>query len=620
MRRSGLMYLAQAMIVVGLLAGAVLAWTFRDYLRTPQALYHQAQDAHPTRAAALYAQLADKLPPVEEYARLWAAEAAMPDMEALRTLRAVATFRPQSPAAYQAHLIMARHYASIEAPAAEEEYRAALALHDTVALRMELARYLEEQGDNERAYTEYLYLLGDKQPDAFAGMRRTGRDPLAVAENLITATYYSDALETLHEVGNPQAIPLRAQALAGLGRYEEAEETYRAWLEETPDDEVAELGLARVLARLDRPEEALSISQGIDSPDSRLVQAELLEEEDPEGTLELYLDSSYPVAWWSATTLLETQGRLTETLSIYARLAETDTYLADNAAYRLHVLAQRLGDEEALAEAKALLDEFDPNWLALRAAEEEFSLASAPPLAAAGDDVLEKVKALEILGREDLAHLELVLAAQFRRTPEVDLAMAERLADKGYVLDAQMIAEEYVEDHARAPLAFWHLSYPRPYSASVEAAAAEFDVDPLLIWAVMREESRYDPEALSYAGARGLMQVMPSTQTWIANQLEQNIPPGDAFTTEANIRMGAWFLSFLHDYFEGDSELVIAAYNAGAASVDSWQSDPLVSNRDDLLRWIGFGETREYLERVALSYQIYRELYTTENSERLQNR
>ncbi len=84
--------------------------------------------------------------------------------------------------------------------------------------------------------------------------------------------------------------------------------------------------------------------------------------------------------------------------------------------------------------------------------------------------------------------------------------------------------------------------------------------------------------------------------------------------------MGAWFLSFLHDYFEGDLELVIAAYNAGAASVDSWQSDPLVSNRDDLLRWIGFGQTREYLERVALSYQIYRELYTTENSERLQNR
>jgi soluble lytic murein transglycosylase len=203
------------------------------------------------------------------------------------------------------------------------------------------------------------------------------------------------------------------------------------------------------------------------------------------------------------------------------------------------------------------------------------------------------------------------LIARFRRAPEVDLAMAEALAARGYVVDAQAIAEVYTEDHPRAPLAFWQLSYPRPYSATVEAAAAEFDVDPLLIWAVMREESRYDLEALSYAGARGLMQVMPSTQSWIAEQLDEDIQPGDAYTPGANIRMGAWFLHFLVDYFEGDLELAIAAYNGGAASVESWQADPLVSNRDDLLRWIGFGETREYLERVSLSYRVYQELYAS---------
>jgi soluble lytic murein transglycosylase len=160
-------------------------------------------------------------------------------------------------------------------------------------------------------------------------------------------------------------------------------------------------------------------------------------------------------------------------------------------------------------------------------------------------------------------------------------------------------------------LAFWQLSYPRPYSATVEAAAAEFDVDPLLLWAAMREESRYDPEALSYVGAKGLMQVMPPTQTWIAEQLGEDISPGDAFTPEANIRMGAWFFHFLLDYFDGDLDLAIAGYNAGAASVDSWQADPLVSNRDDFLRWIGFGQTREYLERVSLSYRVYQELYAS---------
>ena len=608
--RFGSRRLALAAILVGLLVGVALAWTFRDYLRSPQALYREAQGARPGRAAVLYERLAEKLPQIEEYTRLWAAEVAMPDLEAMRTLQAVVAFRPQSPAVYEAHITIARHYASIEAPEAEDEYRAALVLHDTVALRLELARYLEEQGDYEGAYAEYLHIL-DEQPDAFAGMRRTGQDPLAVAEDLNAATYYSDALETLRGTDDPEALPLRARALDGLGRYEEAETANQAWLEEMPDDATAQLALGRVLVRLGRPDEALSLYQTVDTPDSQLAQAELLEEEDPDQALALYLDSPYPVAWWSATTILEAQGRLTETLPIYARLGEADTYLADDAAYRLYVLAQRVRDEEAQAEGKALLDGFGLNGLALRVAKGEFSLATAAPLVTAGGDILDKARVLEAIGREDLARMELVLAARFRRAPEVDLAMAEALASRGYVVDAQAIAEVHVEDHPRAPLAFWQLSYPRPYSTTVEAAAAEFDVDPLLIWAVMREESRYDPEALSYVAARGLMQVMPSTQAWIVEQLGEDISPGEAYTPQASIRMGAWLLRFLLDYFDGDLDLAIAAYNGGAGSVDLWQADPLVSNRDDLLRWIGFGETREYLERVSLSYRVYQELYAS---------
>jgi soluble lytic murein transglycosylase len=121
----------------------------------------------------------------------------------------------------------------------------------------------------------------------------------------------------------------------------------------------------------------------------------------------------------------------------------------------------------------------------------------------AGGAVLTKTTALESLGLEDLAHMELVLAARFRRVPEVDLAMAEALASRGHVVEAQAIAAEYMEDRPRAPLAFWQLSYARPYSATVRAAAEEFDLDPLLIWAIMRQESRFDPQALSYVPTSG---------------------------------------------------------------------------------------------------------------------
>ncbi|HUS69992.1 MAG TPA: transglycosylase SLT domain-containing protein [Anaerolineae bacterium] len=614
-QQATLEHIRRAAKLLGLVAALLLLavalvslWNYRHYLLAPDALYREAQTASPERAALLYERLAEVLPEVDEYARLWAAQAAMPDIEALQTLQAVVAFRPQSPAAYQAHLAMARYYASIEAPGAEDEYGAALALHDTAALRRELARYLEEKGDDEGAYGEYLHLLGE-QPDAFSGMRRVGPDALVVADDLNTASYCSDALEALRTIDDDAAHPLRATALSCLGRYEEAEGEYTGWVHAAPDEEGAQLGLASVLASLGRSEDALELYATVDTPDSWLAQAQLLQEEDPDLALELYLASPYPVAWWSATTILEAQGRLTETLPVYARVAEADTYLADDAAYRLMVLSQRIGDEDALAEGEELMADLDLNWLALRASGEELSLSVAPPMDPAGGEILEKVEALELIGREDLAHMELLLSARFRQAPYLKVAMAQSLLSRGYVTEAQVIAEEYLDRHPRAPLAFWQLSYPRPYIEAVQSAAEEFEVDPLLLWGLMRAESRYDEDAYGYAGERGLMQILPSTQVWVAEQLGEDISPGDAFAPENNIRMASWLLRFLLDYFEGDTELAIAAYNGGAGSVDAWQDDPLVSDGDDLLRWIGFGQTREYLERVSLYYRIYQELY-----------
>ncbi len=609
-RPFGLKRLILAIFVVVLIAGAIVFWNYRDYLRSPQDVYAEARSAKPGRAVELYARLADQVPVLKDYTRLWTAEAQMPDLDAMQTLQAIIDFDPQSPLAYEAHIARARYYASIEATKAADEYHAALVLNDTVALRLELARYLEQEGNNKDAYAEYHALLS-KQPDAFEGMRRTGQDQLTIAQDLISATYYSDALETLQGIGDSKALLLRAQALAGLGQYDDAMTAYQTWLKSNPDDVTAQMGLAQTLVSLNRTKDALAIYEQIKTPDSQLVQANLLEDSDPKQALALDLNSPYPVAWWNATGILEAQKRLTETLPLYAQVARSNSSFADDAAYRLYVLGKRLGDQPAQAQGKTLLDGFGVDWLAIRANDGKFSLPTAPPLDAASADNLERVNALESIGREDLAHLELVLSSRSHHAPEVDLAMAEGLSTRGYVLDAEAIAEKYIQNHDRAPLGFWQLSYPRPYSDTVASAAAEFNVDPLLIWAVMREESRFDPEALSSAGARGLMQITPTTQTFIAEQLGQDISPGDAFRPQQNIRMGAWYLHFLAAYFKGDNDLAIMAYNGGAVSVESWQKDPMVSNRDDLLRWIGFGETREYLERVSLSYRVYQELYAS---------
>ncbi|MEA3459116.1 MAG: transglycosylase SLT domain-containing protein [Chloroflexota bacterium] len=600
------LYLA---IPIGLVLLSAIFLVVRSRLRTPQALYREAQSAPPKRAVDIYKRLEADLPQIKEYFRLGLAQGTMPDIDAFSELQAIIAFRPHSPAAYEAHLTLARYYADIGEERAEEEYLSALELEDSVPLRLELAHYYEERGDPAEAYAEYLRLLSDRH-DAFVGMRRMGSDAIEVASDLNRCHYFSDALETLRLVKDPEATGLRARALAGLKHYEEALEAYREHLAQEPEDQDAQLGLADVLKRMGEREEALEAYRAIDTPESRLAQAELLEEERPSEALDLYLSSPYPVAWWNATKLLESQGRRTKALSLYERLAKTDTYFADDSAYRMFILAERLGNEEARNRALALLEGFQPDFLAMRALGLE--LAMAPPFKPAAMEVVEKADALESLGLSDLAHRELVMAAKFSSDPDVDFSMAEALSERGFVLDSQPIAEGLLRELDRAPLSLWRLSYPKAYLDEVQKAATEFDVSPLLILAMMREESRYDPEAISWAGATGLMQILPSTGDWIAEQLGEEVTPGDIFDSLTNARFGAWFLRFLLDHFEGDLELAVTAYNGGAASVESWQEDPMVRDREDFLRWIGFGETREYVQRVLLSHRVYQRLQESE--------
>ena len=576
----------------------------------PTALASSLGQVEPPQRALPNDEVVQQLPQIAEYILLWAAQADMPSIDAIHSLQDVIAFRPNSAAAYEAHLTLARYYARHSATAAEQAYRAALALDDNVALHLEFARYLESQGKMAEAYAEYRLLLGER-PDAFAGMRRTGLDSLKTARDLNDATYFSDALESLLGVADAAAWTIRGQALLGLGRYGESLTAYQAAVDANPNDSAARYGLALALAWAGRAEDALDEYRKVDTLQSRLNQAQLLEADKPEEALALYLASPSPNAWWSATALLESQGRLTETLPLYARLATTETQYADDAAYRLYVLGQRLDDVEAQALGQHLLADFGLNWLTIRSINDELELpvsASIDPT----ETLFAKVRELEALGRVDLAYRELTIAAQFSEKPEIDLAMAQALAVRGKVMDAQKIAEQYIQQNKSAPVAFWELSYPRPYMETVLAAAAEFDVDPMLIWAVMREESRFDPDALSSANARGLMQFIPSTQDWVAEILALSLAPGDAYVPETSIRMGAWLMNFLLNYFDGDVELAVMAYNAGAGSVEYWRDDPMVTNRDDLLRWIGYSETRLYLKRVALSYEIYRSLYGTE--------
>jgi soluble lytic murein transglycosylase len=154
------------------------------------------------------------------------------------------------------------------------------------------------------------------------------------------------------------------------------------------------------------------------------------------------------------------------------------------------------------------------------------------------------------------------------------------------------------------------LLYPYSYRNVIEENAREFGVDPLLVAAVIRVESKYDARAVSPKGALGLMQLMPATAEWIAPQAGYSFLSEEMILQpEVNIRLGTWYLANLSKEFNGDLDKVIASYNGGRGQVARWLKEGTWSGHYEDRNDIPFPETRNFLFKVRNAYQRYMELY-----------
>ena len=147
-----------------------------------------------------------------------------------------------------------------------------------------------------------------------------------------------------------------------------------------------------------------------------------------------------------------------------------------------------------------------------------------------------------------------------------------------------------------------YVSHPTPYRELVKEASQRFGVSEVLIYAIMRQESLFDPFAESYAGAKGLMQLMDYTARWKAEQL--GIKVRNIFEPKVNVMLGTAYLAYLIRLFNGDLVRVIAAYNAGHNAVRKWKR-----YGDDFLfiELIPYDQTRKYTKKVLYNYYIYSE-------------
>lgn len=151
--------------------------------------------------------------------------------------------------------------------------------------------------------------------------------------------------------------------------------------------------------------------------------------------------------------------------------------------------------------------------------------------------------------------------------------------------------------------------YPIAYRTVIADCAEEHGLDPYLVAAVIRAESRFRPEATSPQGARGLMQIMPDTGRWVAEQM--GLPYDDAYLYDPvyNIQLGCWYLAALLREFSGDPVRALAAYNGGMTNVYNWLNDQQWTGERDTLGQIPFAETRHYVANVLRDQRRYRLIY-----------
>jgi soluble lytic murein transglycosylase len=257
----------------------------------------------------------------------------------------------------------------------------------------------------------------------------------------------------------------------------------------------------------------------------------------------------------------------------------------------------------------------------------------APPaIGSPSDAVIESAAfraAVELAGEDDadgvLSALDALGVLDRSADPEVTLAGALLLGRTSSPKAAHLLlrsASEYEPSIGRKEVyayrdaypigsnrRVWELAYPRAFEADVEKAARESDIPEALLYAITREESAFEPSAISKAGAIGLTQVMPATARNGAKRL--GLPFDEAAVREPgeNLRLGAHFLKKMRDDFPDDPLLAIPAYNAGPGAPDKWtKAHPDVAF-DLFVEDIPYAETRSYTKRVISSLLAYEVLY-----------
>jgi soluble lytic murein transglycosylase len=274
------------------------------------------------------------------------------------------------------------------------------------------------------------------------------------------------------------------------------------------------------------------------------------------------------------------------------------TYFGHAAALRLAKLAP--GE----ADPVEVLDKIPPPP-SLRSFDE--------PVSAAASDRWARAQALRAIAFDASAEQELKNAFFATGSPRFLLEAAQAAFDQGHfgagMAYARIIVPNFdARKFDELPVSAWRALYPFPYEAAVRREAAKNDFDPMLAAGLMRQESTFQADAVSYANAIGLMQVLPKTGKLLAKQIRVRYSRDKLFEPDYNLELGMVYIAGLLRA-TGAPEYALAAFNAGEDRIAAWRAERNYEEIPELVESIPFTQTRDYVQIVLRNAEVYRMIY-----------
>jgi soluble lytic murein transglycosylase len=314
-----------------------------------------------------------------------------------------------------------------------------------------------------------------------------------------------------------------------------------------------------------------------------------------------------PAALYWRARLAEEDNQLVMARAFYEKLSDRyrNFYYAELARQRMKRLPAA---PEAAVTEYALLDRVPPLNNSGRITDSE------PPQ----DDLhVQKAELLGNGGLVDFAVRELQAAATVEGGSWALAETAQLYTETGHYDRAieymkHSAPNYFALDIPDLPRKYWEALFPKPFWSDLKKHSDANGLDPYLVASLIRQESEFNPNAVSRANAVGLMQLLPKTGKLVAKEVQlKRYNASQLYTPAVNLQLGTRYFRGMVDKFGGSFEYALAAYNAGSDRVDEWLAQGKYRDPQEFVESIPFTETREYVQAILRNASVYKQLYGT---------